>query len=67
MDQCQIKYNKSIGYMPKTALYTLIAGLTRNLPSNKDSSSCLGDGGCSSAMRVKSAIVTLFSLKSHVR
>ena len=32
---------------------TVIAGLTRNLPGEKDSSSRLGDGGCSSAMTVK--------------
>jgi len=32
---------------------TVIAGLTRNLPREKESSLCLGDGGCSSAMTVK--------------
>ena len=31
----------------------VIAGLTRNLPSEKDSSSRLGDGGCFSAMTEK--------------
>ncbi len=29
---------------------TIIAGLTRNLPNDRDTSSRLGDGGCSSAM-----------------
>ena len=68
MGQCRIKkYNKSLDLMPKTAPLTLIAGLTRNLPTYRDSFSWLGDGGCSSAMRVKSAIVTLLSLKSHVQ
>ena len=32
--------------------YGLIAGLTRELLSEKDSSSRSGDGGCSSAMRL---------------
>jgi len=32
---------------------TVIAGLTRNLPSEKVSSLRLGDGGCPSAMTVK--------------
>ena len=31
----------------------VIAGLTRNLPSEKDLSSRMGDGGCSSAMTIK--------------
>ena len=67
MGLCRIKYNKSLDHMPKTALFTLIAGLTRNLPNDKDSSSRLGDGGYSSAMRVKSAIVPFLSLYSHVQ
>jgi len=33
--------------------FAVIAGLTRNLPSEKESSSRSGDGGCSSAMTVK--------------
>ena len=33
--------------------FAVIAGLTRNLPSGKDSSPRSGDGGCSSAMTVK--------------
>ena len=32
--------------------YGLIAGLTRDLLSGKDSSPRSGDGGCSSAMRL---------------
>ena len=32
---------------------TVIAGLTRNLLSERDTSSRTGDGGCSSAMTVK--------------
>ena len=35
---------------------TVIAGLTRNLLSVKESSSYSGDGGCSSAMTGKSVI-----------
>jgi hypothetical protein len=37
-----------------TLLNAVIAGLTRNLPSDEDSSLHLGDGGCSSAMTLKS-------------
>ena len=48
--------------MTKTEPLTLIAGLTRNLPTIKDWSSCLGDGGCSSAMRVKSVVAPFLSL-----
>ena len=33
---------------------TVIAGLTRNLLNERDTSSRTGDGGCSSAMTVKS-------------
>ena len=33
--------------------YTLIAGLTRNLPYDMGSTPRMGDGGCFSAMRVK--------------
>ena len=41
--------------MVKSYTHTLavIAGLTRNLPCEKASSSRLGDGGCSSAMTEK--------------
>ena len=41
--------------MAKLSSNTLavIAGLTRNLPSDRDSSSRLGDGGCFSAMTGK--------------
>ena len=38
-----------------TAL-AFIAGLTRNLPNEKDTSSHLGDGGCSSAMTAKALV-----------
>ena len=44
--------------------FTVIAGLTRNLPNGKDSSPCLRDGGCSSAMTVKGFRVVF--LWSHV-
>ena len=37
----------------ETHSQTVIAGLTRNLPSEKVSSLRLGDGGCPSAMTVK--------------
>ena len=50
--------------MPKTLPLTVIAGLTRNLPSGRELSSRLGDGGCPSAMTVKSAIVYLPNLKN---
>ncbi len=42
-------------FATQSGLYTLavIAGLTRNLPNNGDSSSRLGDGGCFSAMTEK--------------
>ena len=42
-------------YRAKSYSNTLavIAGLTRNLQNNEDSSSRLGDGGCSSAMTEK--------------
>ena len=33
--------------------FDVIAGLTRDLPSEKDLSPRSGDGGCSSAMTVK--------------
>ena len=36
-----------------TITLAVIAGLTRNLPSDMDSSSRLGDGGCFSAMTGK--------------
>jgi hypothetical protein len=44
--------NQTRGFKPKP--FVVIAGLTRNLPSDEDSSLHLGDGGCSSAMTLKS-------------
>ena len=64
MVQYPTNYKNTLSLMPKNAPLTVIAGLTRNLPSDKDSSSRLGDGGCSSAMTVKSAIVYLPILKN---
>ena len=40
-----------------TVLLTVIAGLTRNLSNGNKSSSRSGDGGCFSAMTVKSLSV----------
>ena len=45
---------------------TLIAGLTRNLPNGRVSFTRSGDGGCSSAMRVKSVSVVFFDLKTFI-
>jgi XTP/dITP diphosphohydrolase len=45
---------------------TLIAGLTRNLPNGWVSFTRSGDGGCSSAMRVKSVSVVFFYLKTFI-
>jgi len=45
----------------ETRPQTVIAGLTRNLPSERVSSSRTGDGGCFSAMTVKSVKVVNLS------
>jgi len=47
------KFNFSFHMGPLTIPLTVIAGLTRNLPCERVSSSRLGDGGCFSAMTVK--------------
>ena len=49
----------------KTQPQTVIAGLTRNLLSERVSSSRSGDGGCSSAMTVKGVRIVNPSLVSR--
>ena len=44
---------------------TLIAGLTRNLPNGRVWPVRTGDGGCSSAMRVKGFSVVSFGIKHN--
>ena len=46
----------------KTQPKNVIAGLTRNLPSGRETPSSAGDGGCSSAMTVKGFIEERFSV-----
>ena len=50
----------------ETQPQTVIAGLTRNLPNERASSSRTGDGGYFSAMTVKSGRVVIPSLVYHV-
>ena len=46
----------------KTQPKNVIAGLTRNLPSGRETPSSAGDGGCSSAMTIKGFIEERFSV-----
>ena len=56
--------NESLILMPKTAPLTVIAGLTRNLPNERVSSSRLGDGGSLSAMTLK-ALESIFAVHNQ--
>ena len=67
MGRYQISYNnESLSLMSKTAPQTVIAGLTRNLPIERDSSSRLGDGGSLSAMTAKALVFSFLVSQSII-